>query len=231
MNKNIRTAFLFALITSTTLASLILSERKMDQLFENQAIKEETSEWVSTKPAPSAKSEFQKANKEETVDGTAKTIETEKEAIKRNEVRNTKRVQTSSNESEENKGHYEERQICIQEAYDEQILVKKGECTQVLVQEAYDEEEMVYLDGAYYGTDQELINWCYICEHAYDDHCHQEAHPSTTKLIDVSEPYWHNVEYRTVHHEAAYETQCEPDEYTIIHHDAVYRTETVWVDD
>ena len=128
-------------------------------------------------------------------------------------------------------GHYEERQVCVQEAYDEQVLVKKGECSQVLVQDAYDTEEMVYLDGAYYGTDQELINWCYICEHAYDDHCHQEAHPSTTKLIDVSEPYWHNVEYRTIHHDAVYETQCEPDEYTAIHHDAIYRTETVWVDD
>lgn len=231
MNKNIRTAFLFTLIVITVVIGPILFGGKTNQHFENSAMKEETLEQISTESTTSTKSEFQKANKEETVDGTAKIIETEKEAIKRNEVRNTKRVQTSSNESEENRGHYEERQICIQEAYDEQILVKKGECTQVLVQEAYDEEEMVYLDGAYYGTDQELINWCYICEHAYDDHCHQEAHPSTTKLIDVSEPYWHNVEYRTVHHEAAYETQCEPDEYTIIHHDAVYRTETVWVDD
>ena len=128
-------------------------------------------------------------------------------------------------------GHYEERQVCVQEAYDEQVLVKKGACTDVLVKEAYDTEEMVYLDGAYYGADQELKNWCYICEHLYDDHCGELNHPSTTKLFDISEPYWHNVEYRTVHHDAVYETQCEPDEYTTVHHDAIYETQRVWVED
>ena len=137
----------------------------------------------------------------------------------------------SGSGSSNKKGHYEERQVCVQEAYDEQVLVKKGACTDVLVKEAYDTEEMVYLDGAYYGADQELKNWCYICEHLYDDHCGELNHPSTTKLFDISEPYWHNVEYRTVHHDAVYETQCEPDEYTTVHHDAIYETQRVWVED
>ena len=128
-------------------------------------------------------------------------------------------------------GHYEERQVCIQEAYDEQVLVKKGVCTDVLVKEAYDEEEMVYLDGAFYGPDQEMVPWCYICNHITDDYCDEHGHPFSNKYIDVSEPYWHNVEYRTVHHDAVYETQCEPDVYETVHHDAVYETQKVWVED
>ena len=128
-------------------------------------------------------------------------------------------------------GHYEERQVCVQEAYDEQVLVKKGACADVLVKEAYDSEEMVYLDGAFYGPDTEERAWCYICEHFYDDHCHQQAHPSNNKTVEISEPYWHNVEYRTVHHDAVYETQCEPDVYETVHHDAVYETQKVWVED
>ena len=138
---------------------------------------------------------------------------------------------SSGSESNSGKGHYEERQVLVQEAYDEQVLVKKGECTQVLVQDAYDTEEMVYLDGAYYGPDTEERAWCYICEHFYDDHCHQQAHPSNNKTVEISEPYWHNVEYRTVHHDAVYETRCEPDEYKTVHHDAVYETRRVWVED
>ena len=141
---------------------------------------------------------------------------------------------TSNNPGSSNSGktgHYEERQVCVEEAYDEKVLVKKGECTSVCVQEAYDTQEMVYLDGAFYGPDQELKNWCYICDHLYDDHCHQEAHPSTTVLVDVSEPYWHNIEYRSVHHDAVYENRCEPDEYKTVHHDAVYETQMVWVED
>ena len=128
-------------------------------------------------------------------------------------------------------GHYEERQVCVQEAWDEQVLVKKGACTDVLVKEAYDEEEMVYLDGAYYGADYEMKAWCYICEHFYDDHCEQQGHPFNNKRVDTSEPYWQNVEYRTVHHDAVYETQCEPDVYETVHHDAVYETQKVWVED
>ena len=51
------------------------------------------------------------------------------------------------------------------------------------------------------------------------------------KRVDTSELYWHNVEYRTVHNDTVYETQCEPDEYETVHHDAVYETRRVWVED
>ncbi len=136
-----------------------------------------------------------------------------------------------SSEPSNKKGHYEERLVCVQEAYDEQVLVKKGTCTDVLVKEAYDTEEMVYLDGAFYGPDTEERAWCYICEHFYDDHCEQQGHPFNNKTVELTEPYWHNVEYRTVHHDAVYETQCEPDVYETVHHDAVYETQKVWVED
>jgi len=136
-----------------------------------------------------------------------------------------------SNTSSEKTGHYEDQLVCVSQAYDEQVLVKKGACTDVLVQAAYDTEEMVYLDGAYYGPDTEEVRWCYICEHVYDDHCQLEGHPSTFKTVNLTDPYWHNVEYRTVHHDAVYETRCEPDEYKTVHHDAVYETRRVWVED
>lgn len=128
-------------------------------------------------------------------------------------------------------GHYEDQLVCVQEAYDEQVLVKKGECTQVCVQEAYDTEEMVYLDGAFYGPDTEERAWCYTCQHFWDDHCELAGHAFNNKTVNLTEPYWHNVEYRTVHHDAVYETQCEPDVYETVHHDAVYETQKVWVED
>ena len=135
-------------------------------------------------------------------------------------------------------GHYEERQVCVQEAWDEQVLVKKGACTDVLVKEAYDTEEMVYLDGAFYGPDRQEIMVCNQCgaefwnggaaEHIANSETCGGYH---NEFRDISEPYWHNVEYRTVHHDAVYETQCEPDEYTTVHHDAIYETQRVWVED
>ena len=138
---------------------------------------------------------------------------------------------SSGNGSSNKSGHYEERQVLVKEAYDEQVLVKKGACTDVLVQEAYDTEEMVYLDGAFYGPDTEERAWCYICEHFYDDHCEQQGHPFNNKTVELTEPYWHNVDYRTVHHDAVYETRCEPDAYETVHHDAVYETQKVWIED
>ena len=141
---------------------------------------------------------------------------------------------TSNQNTNSGKGHYEERQVCVQEAYDEQVLVKKGACTDVLVSEAYDTEEIVYLPGAYYGADTQEVNVCNDCgeivqfagDHADLGHggCHNE-------FIPITDPYWHNVEYKTVHHDAVYQTRCEPDEYKTVHHDAVYETQKIWVED
>ncbi len=135
-------------------------------------------------------------------------------------------------------GHYEERQVLVSEAYDEQVLVKKGECTSVCVQEAYDTEEMVYLDGAYYGSDMQEVLVCNQCGAVfYDDGIISHVANSDTcgswhnDYVPINDPYWHNVEYKTVHHDAVYETKCEPDEYKTVHHDAVYKTEKVWVED
>ena len=92
-------------------------------------------------------------------------------------------------------------------------------------------QEMVYLDGAFYGPDTEERAWCYTCQHFWDDHCELAGHAFNNKTVNLTEPYWHNVEYRTVHHDAVYETQCEPDFYETVHHDAVYETQKVWVED
>ncbi len=151
---------------------------------------------------------------------------------------NNKPSGNSSGNSNNPKGHYEERQVCVQEAYDEQVLVKKGECTNVLVKEAYDSQEMVYLEGAYYGADRQEIMACNQCGAEFwnggaADHIanSEGCGGYHNEFRDISEPYWHNVDYRTVHHDAVYETRCEPDEYKTVHHDAVYETQMVWVED
>lgn len=145
--------------------------------------------------------------------------------------------QKSEKPQTEKAGHYEERQELVKEAYDEKVLVKKGECRDVLVAEAYDSEEMVYLDGAFYGPDSQEGYVCNGCgavffDASINDHIGSPEHPGWhNELIETSEPYWHNVEYKTVHHDAVYRTECEEDEYEIIHHDAEYRTGRVWVED
>ena len=140
----------------------------------------------------------------------------------------------NSNNNSTNKpsGHYETQTVLVKEAWDEQV---ETGCTQVCVQEAYDTTEMVYLEGAYYGADRQEIMVCNQCgaefwnggaaDHiANSDGCggyHNE-------FRDISEPYWHNVDYRTVHHDAVYETRCT---YETVHHDAEYKEVQVWVED
>ena len=125
-------------------------------------------------------------------------------------------------------GWYEE--ALIKDAWDEKILVKKGSCTEILVSEAFDTEEMVYLDGAFYGSDTQegyVCNGCGIVffDDGINDHIGSPEHPGWhNELIAISDPYWHNVEIKTIHHDAVYEMVCEEDEYEIIHHDAEYAT-------
>ena len=113
--------------------------------------------------------------------------------------------QKSEKPQTEKTGHYEERQELVKEAYDEKVLVKKGECRDVLVAEAYDSEEMVYLDGAFYGPDTQEGYVCNGCgavffDASINDHIGSPEHPGWhNELIETSEPYWHNVEYKTVH--------------------------------
>jgi len=140
--------------------------------------------------------------------------------------------------SNEKKGHYEQRQVLVREAYDEQVLVKKGECTSICVQEAYDTQEMVYLDGAYYGSDMQEVYVCNNCGATFTDGSIQTHIDNSdtcggwhNDYVATGEPYWHNVDYRTVHHDAVYETKCEPDEYKTVHHEAEYKIEQVWVED
>ena len=163
--------------------------------------------------------------------------ESKEDPIKTKDRKTDDEGQLSSGDSKEKKGHYEERQVLVKDAYDESVLIRKGECTQFLVKDAYDTQETIYLEGAFYGPDTQEGYVCNGCgavffDASINDHIGSPEHPGWhNEMIEISEPYWHNVEYRTVHHEAVYETRCEPDEYETVHHDAVYRTETVWVDD
>lgn len=149
-----------------------------------------------------------------------------------------------SSSSSEKKGHYEiipayDETVLIREAYDEQILVSKGECTEVKISDAWDEE--IWEDGAWYGSDTleaKVCNGCgaifygSISEHMADNPEHGGWH---NELIPQCDPYWHG--NRTIiHHDAVYETRCEPDEYTTVHHDPEYKTihheeQRIWVDD
>ena len=157
-------------------------------------------------------------------------IEAEEEKI---QTQHPSDAEEQSDRSEKN-GHYEERNVLVKEAYDEQVLVKKGECHSVLVKNAYDEE--VWQDGAWYGPDTldaKVCNGCgaifygSISEHMSENPDHGGWH---NESIAQGEPYWHGTK-KAVHHDAVYETRCEPDEYETVHHEAVYRKETVWVDD
>ena len=202
--------------------SLALNRKAKEEKEDSQEVNEAPSQNDSSKPSASSKPTT--ANNKP----SSNTTVSNKPAASNSSTNNSS---SSSSSSSSKKGHYEERQVCVQDAYDEQVLVKKGACTNVLIQEAYDTQEMVYLDGAFYGPDTEERAWCYICEHFYDDHCQLEGHPCNNKTVELTEPYWHNVDYRTVHHDAVYETRCEPDEYKTVHHDAVYETQKVWVED
>ncbi|MBQ6217176.1 MAG: hypothetical protein IJK53_07305 [Erysipelotrichaceae bacterium] len=142
---------------------------------------------------------------------------------------------TDPSSSPERKGHYETMQVLVSEAWDEQVLVKKGTCEDILISEAWDEEvSSCYAFGREYETGYE----CGICGYQttgdISSHIRSEHDGAGS---------WHNVkiytseekclDYQTevIHHDAVYQTVCEEDEYAIVHHDAVYRSETVWIDD
>ncbi|MBR0418034.1 MAG: hypothetical protein IJI66_02570 [Erysipelotrichaceae bacterium] len=150
----------------------------------------------------------------------------------------------SQSGSEKISGHYEiipsyDESVLVKEAYDEQILVKKGECTEVKISNAWDEE--VWEDGAWYGSDTREAKVCNGCGAVFYGSIseHMSEHPDHggwhNEQIAQGDPYWHG--NRTIiHHDAVYETRCEPDEYTTVHHEAEYKTihheeQRIWVDD
>ena len=215
--------------------------RESDIYTENPIAETESQKDTTVKSESSALSD--KKNAYETAESEKKdtkpeaTVEKMTDPVKTDSKESIDLDMPVSGDSKEKKGHYEERQVLVKDAYDETVLVRKGECSLVLVKDAYDTEEIVYLDGAYYGADKEEYEVCNDCGARFKGGISEHLANSETcgawhnEWIEVGEPYWHNVEYRTIHHDAVYETQCEPDEYTVIHHDAIYRTETVWVDD
>jgi len=238
-----KTKILLAVTILGVIASIsaVYLYRESDIYAENPIVEAENQKDITEKSESSTLSD--KKNAYENV--KAKKEETKSEAVvgKKTDQMNEKSKENDdsdipvSGDSEEKKGHYEERQVLVKDAYDETVLVRKGECSLVLVKDAYDTEEIVYLDGAYYGADKEEYEVCNDCGARFKGGISEHLANSETcgawhnEWIEVSDPYWHNVEYRTIHHDAVYETQCEPDEYTTVHHDAIYRTETVWVDD
>ncbi len=207
-------------------SSTIEIEKQKDETGRNLSLA------IADKKDASENSETEKTKAESEV-----TEKREEDPVKMEDRNTDDEDRSSSGDSKEKKGHYEERQVLEKDAYDENVLVRKGECSLVLVRDAYDTQETIYLEGAFYGPDTQEGYVCNGCgavffDASINDHIGSPEHPGWhNEMIEISEPYWHNVEYRTVHHEAVYETRCEPDEYETVHHDAVYRTETVWVDD
>ena len=206
--------------------------QKDDSIAEDVSVKNEVVENKTEKPKQDVLLSDKKGTEDNT-SGSDVAEEKEKEQKPDDKTPSQKEEKPQSEKS----GHYEKRQELLREAWDEKVLVKKGTCTDVLVQEAYDSEEMVYLDGAFYGPDTQEGYVCNGCgavffDASINDHIGSPEHPGWhNELIATSDPYWHNVEYRTVHHDAVYQTECEEDEYEIIHHDAEYKTVLVWVED
>ncbi len=154
-------------------------------------------------------------------------------------------LQSSNDHSSSNTktGHYEtipayDENILIRDAYDEQILIKKGECHSVLVKDAYDEE--VWDSGAWYGSDTAEVKVCNGCGEVFygsiSDHMSENPEHGGwhNEQVDQGDPYWHGTK-SIIHHEAVYETVCEPDEYSVVHHEAEYKVvhhdeEKIWVE-
>jgi len=195
----------------------------------NLIVESETKETVSEDTTPSVKptDKAKEAEKKEPL--------IQQEPVKTNNTAQEDPREESSDTTEQKKsGHYEERQVLVREAWDEKILVRKGECRSILVKDAYDEE--VWEDGAWYGPDSIEAKVCNGCGEIFYDSIseHMSEFPEHggwhNEMIAQGEPYWHGS--RTViHHDAVYETVCEEDEYEIVHHDAEYETVSVWIED
>lgn len=242
MSKKTKIMLLITLITSIILIATVYldsdkdihAESSTEQVqTQNDENKNNSSLPIQDKKSESLIKETEKTETESEISEKDYNNQSKTDDNKTNEM-----VHYSSDYSDEIKGHYEERQVLVKDAYDEQVLVKKGECTQVLVQDAYDTQELVYLDGAYFNGDPVEVAVCNDCGAIFYDSSvvdHITNSPNCggwhNEVIDTCEPYWHNVEYKTVHHDAVYETRCEPDVYETVHHEAVYETQKVWVED
>ena len=147
----------------------------------------------------------------------------------------TNNISTSQNK----KGHYETQTVLVSEAYDEQVLVAKGACHDELVTAAWDEEVIEYGAGAYYGAEEVEVMVCNECGEVLTNGAHEHTDSNGIPHLAgyhneyhaIEEPYWHNVTYKTVHHDAVYNTVCDPDKYKTVHHDAQYKEVQVWVED
>ncbi|MBR2787527.1 MAG: hypothetical protein IKD94_00030 [Erysipelotrichaceae bacterium] len=196
-------------------------ETEEEKTTQTVAVEERKQEKPENKQEPVREKE-EPAKKESTESkATEKADSSSKPAEKQEQV---------SASSESKSGHYETRSELVKEAWDEQV---ETGCTQVCVQEAYDSEEVVYLEGAFYGPDMQEVYVCNGCGAIFTDSGIQSHIDNSdtcggwhNDYVAVSESYWHNVDYRTIHHDAVYETRCE---YKTVHHDAEYKEVKVWV--
>ena len=162
------------------------------------------------------------------------TVEISEEILAEEETKQEQSVSSSPATSETKTGHYEERQELVRESWDEKVLVKKESCESVLVKDAWDEE--VWEDGAWYGSDTVEAKVCNGCGEIFYGSIseHMSEHPDHggwhNEMIPQGDPYWHGSK-TIIHHDAVYETRCEPDEYTTVHHEAKYRTVIVWIEE
>ncbi len=142
----------------------------------------------------------------------------------------TEEPQTTAEEPS-GKGHWEERTVLVTPAWDEEILIKKGECSLVKVQNEWDEEPYC---SAYEETPVYVCNGCGLTTTDYPtirDHITFNHQNGCDGFHNGPGEVYCTTWSPGTHHDAVYEEQCEPDEYEYVHHDAVYKTEKVWVND
>jgi|GEM_PF-5169709 len=118
-------------------------------------------------------------------------------------------------------------QVLVQEAWDEQVLVKKGACTTVKVRDAWDEEPYC---SAYGETTVYVCNGCGLTTTDYPtirDHITWNHQNGCDGFHNGPGEIYCTAWSPGAHHDAVYEERCEPDVYEIVHHDAVYEWRTV----
>lgn len=227
-NKKITVILILAVLGVITAGALFCLSR-LNANPADPIVEIDTKKTVSEDTIPSLK-QTDKVKEEEKDDPVIQ----QEPAKTNNAVQEDPQEETPDTTEQKKSGHYEERQVLVKDAWDEKILVRKGECEAILVKDAYDEE--VWEDGAWYGPDSIEAKVCNGCGEIFYDSIsqHMAEFPEHggwhNEMIAQGEPYWHGNSI-VIHHDAVYETVCEEDEYEIVHHDAEYETVSVWIED
>ena len=115
-------------------------------------------------------------------------------------------------------------EVLVKDAWDEQVLVRKGECTTVKIKDAWDEDPYC---SAYEETVVYVCNGCGLTTSDYDtirQHINFNHANGCDGFHNGPGEVYCSAWSPGAHHDAVYEQRCEPDEYSTVHHEAVYET-------